>query len=111
MIFDEEQFAFAQSVAFVLAERGDLDRPARHGVAHVTEEAGRQRKYDGGWLGDGQRRDQRRIGSVYDVAGSIRRTPMRPSLGATIEIRLGGFDRGPIGVDQSGDLIDQARRL
>jgi hypothetical protein len=36
---------------------------------------------------------------------------MRPSLGATIEIRLGGFDRGPIGVDQSGDLIDQARRL
>jgi hypothetical protein len=45
------------------------------------------------------------------LPGSIKRTPMRPSLGATIEVRWGGFDRGPIGVDQSGDLIDQARGL
>jgi hypothetical protein len=38
-VVDEEQCAFAQGAAVVPAERSDLDRPARHGVAHVIDKA------------------------------------------------------------------------
>ena len=60
--------AFAQDATVVLAEGDHLDRPARHGIAHVSERTGRQREHHGCRLGQGQRDDRRRIRSAYDVA-------------------------------------------
>src|SRR6202043_1114321 len=45
-VVDQQQLAGAQREAVVLIEGDDLDRAAVHGLAHVVEDARRQREHD-----------------------------------------------------------------
>ena len=99
-----------ERAAVVLIVSGDLDRTARHGVAHVIETARRQCEHDGGRLREYQRRQRALVVGMDDIAGidqaHAHAAVARGSNGGVFELRLRSLDHRLVGRDRGLELID-----